>query len=83
MNNYSEYADDILIEAAMEEALYRIEQDELRRKHEWVCKDGRHIKIEDMSEEHRNNTVKMLERNDSEFAEIWLHIFREVMKNDE
>ena len=78
----SDYADDLIAEMHIEEAIYNFEQEELARKHEWVCADGRHIRIEDMSEAHRNNTVKMLERGDSEFAELWLNIFREVMKEE-
>ena len=36
----SDYADDLIIDMHIEEAVYNIEQDELRRKHEWVCADG-------------------------------------------
>lgn len=78
----SDYADDLIAELHIEEAIYILERRELMRKYEWICADGRHIRIEDMSEAHRNNTVKMLERGDSEFAELWLDIFREVMKEE-
>ena len=45
----------------------------------WITKDGRHMPIVDMSTNHINNTIKMLERNDDGYD--YIPIFKRVLKN--
>ena len=43
----------------------------------WTTKDGRQIKITEMTDTHIENVIAMLKRMKSEDAEIWLSRFEE------
>ena len=46
------------------EALYVLKQEQMRRiQYVWKTKDGVEIPIQNMSDQHLENTIKMLERN--------------------
>lgn len=38
----------------------------------WTMRDGKQINIKDMSRQHLRNTINMLERGNSPFAESWI-----------
>lgn len=47
----------------------------------WVTKEGKVVAIEDMTDEHLNNTIKMLERNKARTEEQRRAAFQEFIDN--
>lgn len=47
----------------------------------WITKEGKVVAIEDMTDEHLNNTIKMLERNKARTEEQRRAEFQEFIDN--
>lgn len=65
-----------------EEFIEEIEQEIRLTKKIWTTKDGREIKIKDMSTEHIINTFKMIIRNSNfdDFGKRYLMLFLDELK---
>lgn len=50
--------------------ILRLEQ--IRRKFVWTTKDGKKLKLSEISDEHLNNIIKMLEKNEEADEELRL-----------
>lgn len=47
----------------------------------WTMRDGTQIHISDMSSQHLNSTIKMLEQSDNPYAEGYIEVMKEELKS--
>ena len=46
----------------------------------WITKDGRHLNVSEMETNHIQNCMRMLERYDSPFKDIYIPMFKKELK---
>ena len=46
----------------------------------WITKDGRYLNVSEMEISHIQNCIRMLERNDSPFKDIYIPMFKKELE---
>ena len=66
------YGAELLEEMYIADAIHYAVNEKNIAKGIWTMKDGNQINIKDMSRQHLRNTINMLKRGNSPFAEAWI-----------
>lgn len=67
-------------EMAINAAIYKADKKAKRDAGIWTMRDGTEIKVKDMGEDHIKNTIRMLKRRESEWAESWIAVFEKELE---
>lgn len=66
------YGEELLEEIYVADAIHYAVNEKNISEGIWTMRDGNQINIKDMSRQHLRNTIAMLERGDSPFADEWI-----------
>lgn len=66
------YGEELLEEIHIEDAIHYAVNEKNIAEGIWTMRDGNQINIKDMSRQHLRNTINMLKRGNSPFAEAWI-----------
>lgn len=79
--------EEYLLEQEVEWLLWRAEQFRRIENKIWTQRDGTHIKVQDMTERHINNCIRMLKRDKNEsinchrdIKDAWIVVFEDELK---